>query len=42
VTGELLEGPDSLEWGSVVLVLVLVLDLPADDLTKRLFAWDRP
>lgn len=29
VTGELLEGPESLEWGSVV----LVVDLPADDLT---------
>jgi hypothetical protein len=29
VTGELLDGPDSLRWGSVV----LVLDLPPDDLT---------
>src|SRR5438270_10065397 len=29
VTGELLESPDTLEWGSVV----LVLDLPADELT---------
>ena len=29
VTGELLEGPESLEWGSVV----LVVDLPADELT---------
>lgn len=28
VTGELLEGPESLEWGSVV----LVLDLPPDEL----------
>jgi hypothetical protein len=29
VTGELLEGPESMEWGSVV----LVLDLPPDELT---------